>query len=326
MAVMSGDQVVHEDLSDELILADVRETPVTSRMRKGEKVKDILYSWPLENMGIRHTTPPPENADVGAFETDKEYRLYNRIQEFWRTPRVSKIAEKVTDSAGRWGKYNHQLTKKTKEQKRDIETVILSAQMAAEDDGHIGSRMMGFFAAINDGALPFTDPQTAIPAGFRTPTTQIYTGALTALTEAAFVDMLKSRFDSLGQTTELVLFAGSSLKRTISETFGRYMPDKPGFSVIVRTQTQAIDSRKYAAYGIDLYEGDFGTFEIVLVSFIPDAKWGIGLNMEYIQMRPLMFCEHDYLPYQGGGISGLIDSILGYEFGDPRGAFAIRAT
>jgi hypothetical protein len=326
MAVMAADQVVHEDLSDELILADVRETPVTSKMRKGEKVKDIIYSWPVETMGQRRTTPPPENADVGAFESDKEYRLWNRIQEFWRTPRVSKIAEKVTDSAGRWGKYNHQLTKKTKEQKRDIETVVLSAQMAAEDDGHVGARLMGLFGVVNDGTIPFTDPQTAIPAGFRTPTAQIYTGALTALTESIFVDVLKSRFDSLGQTTELCLYAGSSLKRQISETFGRYMPDKPGYTVVVRTQTEAIDSRKYAGYGIDLYEGDFGTFEIVLVQFLPDPKWGIGLNMEYIRMRPLMFCDHTYLPFQGGGTSGLIDSILGYEFGDPRGHFAIRAT
>jgi hypothetical protein len=70
MAVMAADQVVHEDLSDELILADVRETPVTSKMRKGEKVKDIIYSWPVETMGQRRTTPPPENADVGAFESD----------------------------------------------------------------------------------------------------------------------------------------------------------------------------------------------------------------------------------------------------------------
>jgi hypothetical protein len=328
MAVMAADQVVHEDLSDELILADVRETPITSRMRKGEKLKDMLFSWPVETMGQRHITPPPENADVGAFETDKEFRLYNRAQEFWRTPRVSKIAEKVTDPAGRFGKYNHQLTKKTKEQKRDIETVTASAQVSAEDDGHVGSRMLGLFHAINDGSLAnsFTDNQTIIPPNLRTPTAQIYTGALSALTEANFIDILKSRFDALGMTTELVLFAGSSLKRQISDTFGKYMPDKPGFTVVVRTQTEAIDSRKYAGYGIDLYEGDFGTFEIALVSFMPDAKWGLGLNMEYMQLRPLMFCDHDYLPYQGGGISGLIDSILGYEFGDPRAHFAIRAT
>lgn len=326
MAVMSYDQVVHEDLSDELILADVRETPVTSRMRKGEKLKDMLFSWPVETQGQRHTTPPPENADVKAFESDKEYRLYNRAQEFWRTPRVSKIAEKVSDSAGRFGKYNHQLTKKTKDQKRDIETVTCSAQVSAEDTGHVGSKMLGLFAAINDGSIPFTDNQTIIPSFLRTPTAQVYTGTLAALTEAAFKTILKSRFDSLGMTTELVLFAGSSLKQQISDTFGKYMPDKPGFTVIVRTEAQAIDSRKFAGYGIDLYEGDFGSFEIVLVSFMPDMKWGLGLNMEYIRMRPLMYCDHDYLPYQGGGISGLIDSILGYEYGDPRAHFAIRAT
>jgi hypothetical protein len=140
------------------------------------------------------------------------------------------------------------------------------------------------------------------------------------------VDILKNRFDQLGQTMELCLYAGSTLKRQISETFGRYMPDKPGFTVVVRTQAEAIDSRKFAGYGIDLYEGDFGTFEVVLVQWLPDQKWGLGLNMELIFMRPLMYCDHTYLPYEGGGTSGLIDSILGYEFGDPRTHFAIRAT
>jgi len=323
---MTANQVVHEDLSDALILADVRNTPFSSRIKKGNRLTNMLFSWTLTDMNGRKTTPPPENADVTAFESDQQNRVYNRGERFWRTPRVSVIADKVNDSAGNFGKYNEQVKKKIEEQKRDVEFCLLSDQDSNDDNGTVGSRFLGLGRVINDGTLAFGDAQTAIPAAYRTPAAQIYTGAIDALDESVFVGIMKSRYDLLGQTTELVLFAGSGLKAHISEFFGKYVPNKANYTVVVRTQAEAIDSRKFAAYGVDVYEGDFGTFEIVLCPFIADQYRGYGVNMDYVQMRQVMYCDHTELPYLGGGYSGLIDSILGWEFGDPRGHFKIAAT
>lgn len=331
-AVLSANEIVREDLSDALILADVRNTPVTSRMKKGDKLKNMLFSWSLEKLGARRSGGIPENKDVDAFESDQMTRIYGRGERFWRTPRVSVIAEKVNDVAGVTGsKYNWQVTKKIKDQKRDIENEMVSDQDSQDDNGVVGSKFMGLGRVINDttsvgasgAALTFGDAQTAIPVDYRTPTAQIYTGALASLGEPDFISILKSRYDNLGATTELSLFADSALKSHISEFFGKYKPNKDGFVVVVRSMSETIDSRKFPAYGIDLYEGDFGTFDITLVPFMPYTGRGYGLNMEYMSMRPLMYCDHTELPYQGGGISGLIDSILGYEFGDPRGHFKI---
>jgi Family of unknown function (DUF5309) len=321
---MTANQVVREDLSDALILSDVRNTPFTSRMRKGERLTNMLFSWTLEDMGARRTDPPPENADVNAFETDQQIRLYNRAQRFWRTPRVSVIAEKVNDTAGNFGKYVSQVKKKTEDQKRDIEYVLLSTQDSNDDTGIVGSRTLGIGQAINASAG--TDTQTIIPAAYRTPAAQIYSSTLTTFDEEDMIDILVNRYNSLGQTTELVLFAGSALKRRISQMFGKYKADVSGYTVVVRTVAEAIDSRKFQGYGISKYEGDFGSFEIVLVPFISDQKYGYLVNMDTVKMRPLMYADHTRLPYQGGGISGLIDSILGWEFGDPRGHAAIKAT
>jgi hypothetical protein len=325
-AVTTATEVVHEDLSDALILADVRNTPLSSRMKKGDRLVAMFFSWPVEKMGNRLTTPPAENADVAAFEGDVETRIYNRAERFWRTPRVSVISERVNKTAGDFGKIAHQVTKKVKDQKRDIEFVLLSSQDSNDDTGAVGSRFLGLARVINDGTLTFSDPQTAIPTDYRTPTAQIYTGTLVNFTEDNFLAIMKSRYDNLGQTTELLLFVGSSLKNQISTYFGKYTPNRTNFTTVVRTEQQAIDSRRFAAYGIDMYEGDFGSFEIVLTPFIEDQKWGYGVNMDYLSMRPLMYCDVTELPYQGGGESRLIDSILGYEFGDPRGHFKIAAT
>ena len=323
-AVTTATEIVHEDLSDALILADVRNTPLTSRMKKGPKLTNMLYSWPVEVLGARNTTPPAENADVSAFEGDIETRIYNRAERFWRTPRVSIISEKVNETAGDFGRYSHQVTKKIKDQKRDIEYTILSTQDSNDDTGAVGARYLGLAHVINDGTLfPFTDNQTVIPATYRTPTAQIYSGSLAAFTEDNFVAIMKSRFDNLGQTTELLLFAGSSLKNQISTYFGKYTPNRANFTTVIKTEQEAISSRRFAGYGIDLYEGDYGSFEIVLTPFIFDQKWGYGVNMDYLVMRPLMYCDVSPLPYQGGGMSGLVDSIVGYEFGDPRGHFAL---
>jgi hypothetical protein len=326
-AVLSTNQVVHEDLSDALILSDVRNTPLVSRMAKGDKLKSMLYSWTAENFDGRKTIPPAENADVSAFEGDSQTRLYNRGERFWRTPRVSVIADRVNDSAGDFGKYNHEIKKFIEEQKRDVEFCLLSDQDSNDDTGAVGARFLGLGRVINDGViLTFGDAQTAIPAGMRTPLAQIYTGTVATMDEATFIAILKARYDSLGATSDLVLFVGSALKAQMSAYFGRYVPNKTNYTVIVRTTAEAIDSRKYAGYGIDYYEGDFGGFEIVLAPFIADQNRGYGLNMNSMRLRPLMYCDHTTLPYQGGGSSGLIDSILGYEFGDPRGHFAIRGT
>lgn len=324
-AVMSANQVVHEDLSDALILSDVKNTPFLSRVAKGEKLKSMLFSWPAENLDGRKTVPPPENADVSVFEGDAQTRLYNRGERFWRTPRVSVIADRVNDSAGQFGKYNHEIKKFIAEQKRDIEFCILSDQDSNDDTGAVGARFLGLGRVINDGTLAFADAQTAIPAGMRTPAAQIFTGAIGTLDEAAFIALMKTRYDALGQQAEQLLFAGSGLKAQISAFFGRYVPNKTNYTVIVRTMSEAIDSRKYAGYGIDVYEGDFGTFEIVLTPFIADQYRGYGMAMDGVRLRPLMYCDHVELPYMGGGYSGLVDSILGYEFGDPRMHFKIAA-
>lgn len=322
--VNSASSVRTEDLSPALIMSDVRNTPVTSRMKKGEQLKDMIFSWPAEKMGARRAGGIPENKDVDAFEGDAQSKLYNRAERFWRTPRVTIIAEKVIRNVDESkGRYNKQVTKKIKEQKRDIEWEIVSDQESTEDNGVTGDKFKGLGRVINDGTLPFTDVPTTIPAGFRTPAAQIYSGTLANFSEANLRTMLQSRYDSLGATTELAFFVASGLKARISEYFGQYKADKAGYTIVARTQSSNVDSRKLNLQGIDVIEGDFGTIEIVLVPFMPTNLRGYGLDMDQVVMRPLMYCDHTELPYQGGGRSGLIDSILGYEFGDPRGHFKI---
>lgn len=319
-ALTTANQVIREDLSRALILIDMKKTIFFSRLKKGPKLKALELSFGVESMGARRTAPIPENMDVDAFEGDENKKLWNRAQKFWRTPRVSTEMERIIDNLNETkGRYNEQVKKKTTEQKRDIETVMLSDQDSQEDRGIKGAgyAMMGMGRVINDGTLAWADTLTAIPADWRTPAAQIYTGTLADLDEDDFKGILKSIADNTGSINEFTLFAGSTLKTHISDNFGNYRPNKDGYTVVVRTQTQAVDKRKFMAAVVDIYEGELGIFDVEWAQYLPSTKRGYLVDMDNMSLRPGFYLDHSKLPYQGGGESGLIESILSYEYGAP---------
>lgn len=328
--VMTADQVRHEDLGDSLILADDRNVTFLPRVRKGPKMKASPYGWGVEKSNQRRTAPVPEGIDVYAFEGDTAGKLYNRKQKWWRTPMVTTEAEELGGTLGASQQYSGQKAKKIREQSFDVETVLLSDQDAAEDRGvkDQGEALMALGRAINDGtsvgangiALTFSDQQTAIPQAYRTPTAQIYSGYLVAndgvtplFTEKNLNDILRGRHDQLGGTAELSFFVGTLLKAHLSENFGRYVPNKTGFTTVIRMTRESQTLTK----GIDVFEGDNGTVDITQCSFMPFTTRGYGLDMTKVQLRPLFYLRHSMLPYQGAGLEGLIETILGLEFGNP---------
>lgn len=343
-AVTTTDQIVREDLSDAFLNMDERMTTLLSRLKRGDQLKGPLYSWEIEKYDGRRTQGVPENKDADSFESNKQFRLWNRYMKFWRTPHVTMESNTINVAPADFGKYTKEVANKTKEQQRDVETRLLTDDISRDDDGIIGREFYGLGRVVNDGvsvgsagtALPFSDPQTVIPPEFRTPTAQIYVGALTNLTvatgditivfdEEKLISMLASRFDNLGQTTELSCFCDSVLKRHFSRFFGKYQANVKGGTAIIRTETEAIAAKKWAGYGVDLLETDFGPVDINLVSFMPKrpdgslSGRGYFLDMSALKIRPSgLFMTHTELADGGAGPRGLIQSILGYEYGDPR--------
>src|SRR4051812_16927460 len=97
MAGVDSESQIHvEDFSQELIMADMRKTVVSTRMRKGEPLENMEYSWPVEKMAQRRKGGVPEGKDVGEFEgTPPQKKLWNRAEKWWRTPHISKEQQVV---------------------------------------------------------------------------------------------------------------------------------------------------------------------------------------------------------------------------------------
>ena len=338
IGVTSADQVVREDLSNLFINIDKRTTTYTSRLKRGDQVENVkIYSWAVESYDGRMTEGIPENKDVDAFESDKQQQLYMRTQKFWRRPHVTVEANTVNRAPADFGKYNKQVVKKTEEQKRDIEQRLLSDGDSRDDDGLIGREFMGLGRFVNDAvsvgvagaALTFTDSQTAIPVAYRTPTAQIYVGNLTTGTALTFDGdtingMLQSRFDSFGPAPEFSGFVDALLKRHFTK-IERYVKTVANYTAIQQRYNEPFSSPRYIDYGSDLWDSDFGAIDINLVSWAPrtsaNALSGRGyfLDMSNMYLRPSgLFLTHQAQEDKGAGPRGLIQSILGPQYGDPR--------
>jgi hypothetical protein len=338
VGVTSADQVVREDLSNLFINIDKRQTPYTSRLKRGENIENVkLFSWAIEGYDGRMTEGIPENKDVDAFESDKQQQLYGRSQKFWRRPHVTVEVNTINRAPADFGKYSKQVNKKTEEQKRDIELRLLSDGDSRDDDGLIGREFMGLGRFVNDGtsvgvagaALTFTDSQTAIPVAYRTPTAQIYVGALTTSGVITFTGetintMFQNRFDSFGVSPEFSAFVDGLFKRHMTKV-EKYQANMTGFTVIQQRYNYDFANKRYIDYGADIWESDFGSIDINLVSWAPrtsaNALSGRAyfLDMSNMYLRPSgLFLTHQSQEDKGAGPRGLIQSIVGPQYGDPR--------
>ena len=257
-AVTTADQVVREDLSNVFINLDQRETPFLSRLKRGEDLNNVkLFSWALEKYDGRQIVGIPENKDVDEFETDLQSQLYNRSQKFWRRPHVTVEANTINKAPADFGKYNKQVVKKVREEKRDMEQRLLSDADSRDDDGVTGREFMALGRFVNDAvsvgvsgaALTFTDTQTAIPADWRTPTAQIYVGALYVLSSAVVSDitfnedtingMIQNKWDALGSSGTLSGFVDAALKRHLGRVF-RYAKNLTNYTPLNRLPGQTV--------------------------------------------------------------------------------------
>ena len=331
--VTTQNQVRVEDLSRASETLDQRATPFWQALKTGKRLENhLLYGQAVDKMGKRRKPGVPERQDVKGYEGDDSKKLYQRGARFQRTPAVSTEAQELNNRMGASNEkaYNEQVTKKIKENKRDIDYYCLGDDEARDDDGKDGYRFRALGRHINDGTkgaatstamdgatMGFTDQQTTIPAEFRTPSAQIYTGTLAAFEEATFKAMLQSRYNRTGVSAKFVLWAASGLKSHIDDNFGKYVADKAGYSPVVSNNVTT-QQGKVMASTVDVWQGPYGTITVELEPWMPTTTRGYGIDMEDVEKRLLYLARHTEHPDLGGGKRGLIDSIVSGWWGDPR--------
>lgn len=297
---------------------------------KGEEPTNPLMTWQADSYLEPSITGVVEDADRVDFENHSARKtLQGRIQIVERAPKVSRVAQNVSNVAGvgRKKEFAKAVAKAITVAKRDIECRILCQDESQEDNGIVGFETRGLFSWISSTA----QSDLPVPAEFLTPAASIISGSWAggAVTEAAVREtVLGSIWDQTGVMGNFQMVVGRQLKAAITG-WTIYQPNLASNTVIRTFQNE--DTNVLRAC-VDRIEGDFGTIELRLSPWLRrDLDLSVTANNDIAQRSGLIF-DVDMLEIrynerpnfrafedQGGGPRGLVEAIWGLVVFNPKG-------
>ena len=205
-------------------------------------VSNRIFDWQSESLPNVNTS----NAQLEGFELSRSagtstVRLSNTTQISSRDATVSGSQE-AADAAGKKSEMSHQMAIASKALKRDMESIICSAQAraAGNDTTARTTRSLEHWITSNvsygaTGANPVSE------------TAALTDGTLRTLTETMFNDRLQAAYEAGAEPK--VALVGPALKRKISAFTGR-------------SGSQIPISRGEVVNSVDVYRSDFGDIKI----------------------------------------------------------------
>lgn len=351
------------DLMDQLTIVDAKETPFLAMVPKDSAATNILFEWPVDKeLTPGHNAQKDGNdvthsntaADSDFDNAQEDYAVIsNRVQWFRRQALVGKLAQDVQNQAGVRDQYAYAVTKKLLQIRRDMECRFCADDLTYNSGANTlynSDVVTGSSSAANRTRAvgSFIDASTSgIDSDFRTPAASIESSATSAnLTESAVSDVLQSQYEQTGVIKSQTLLCGPNLKKRFKDftqtQFGSDATTAVAQASIMRTYSKSLDDRKILST-VDVYEGDFGTLELVpslwlrynfsdgleatgqtqdnqsswkAYGYVMDWNlWGLRFNQQP-QVMPL--------PDQGGGPRFCVDAIAGLACKNPLAAAAFK--
>ena len=239
-----------EDLSDIIYNISPTDTPFMSSIGK-EKASGTLHEWQTDALATAAANAQVEGDEITFNAVTPTVRINNQTQISRKSVIVSGTQDTV-NSAGRNNELAYQISKSSKELKRDMEVVLTANQSRAAGGAAAARTLAGLTSWIQantsvgtNGANGQTNPGGG---AVDTPGTLRTDGTQRAFTEAQLKDVVKQCWDNGGDPSMIML--GSFNKQKLS-----------GFTGGSTKMTQADDKRLVAA--IDIYESDFGSMTVV---------------------------------------------------------------
>ena len=236
-----------EDLSDIIYSISPTDTPFMSNIGKN-KATAVYHEWQTDALAAAASNNHQIEGDEVAFNAMvATTRVGNRTQISRKSVIVSGTLESVS-KAGRNNEMAYQISKASKELKRDMETTLLLNQAPVTGNDTTARKLAGIETWIeaNTNHASAGSPTPADPTGDGTDVRVV--GTQRAFTEAQLKDVVKKCWDSGGDPSMIML--GSFNKQKLS-----------GFTGGSTKMSQATDKTLVAA--IDIYESDFGSMTVV---------------------------------------------------------------
>ena len=233
-----------EDLSDIIYSISPTDTPFMSGIGKS-KGTAVLHEWQTDALAAAASDNYQIEGDEISFAAPTATtRLGNRMQISRKSVIVSSTLDSVS-KAGRNNELAYQISKASKELKRDMETSLTANQAPAAGDDSNARKLAGLESWIktnsDKGGGSGADPGTS-GTNARTDGTQ------RAFTESQLKSVIKKCWDQGGDPSMIML--GSFNKQVLS-----------GFTGGSTRFDPAENKRLVAA--VDVYESDFGALTVV---------------------------------------------------------------
>jgi hypothetical protein len=245
---------MREDLSDVIYNISPTDTPFMSSIGK-TKATAVLHEWQTDSLAAATLSNfAVEGATASDATMSPTTRVGNRTQIAQKTVKISGTLQSV-DKAGRKSEKAYQLAKASAEIKRDMETSLLSNQIAANGDSTTARKLGGLQAWLNSNYSGGTDG-VAGSLG----TTARVNGTNRTFTEALLQSVVRQTYASGGNPK--VLMVNPAHKQTVSAFAGiaaqRFMAPSNSPTTIVAAA--------------DVYMSDFGTISVVPNRFMTSTN------------------------------------------------------
>ena len=313
-----------EDLLDLLTRVDEKATPFMSLVNKGATPRNTYIEWPVDIYDAPSLGGTVDGSDVSSYENHAANRalLSSYLQTFRRTAQVSRLAQEVSDVAGVSDEIAEAIAKKGVELLRDMEATCLSDQEHQADDGSDPYLLRGLGVWIRDTTNIGAQTSHQVPAAYRPAAGQYITTATASLTETSIQSLLQTIWSSTGMMGDYKLLCDATLRRAFTD-FTRTIATA-GYSS--RNFDFAGDAKK-VSNSTTIFEGDFGTVEVIADNFIgynaagtsQTAGRGYLLDMDKIDLRINKNPAVEKFEDRGGGERFLIEARAALQVRNPIG-------
>ena len=313
-----------EDYSDLLAIADYRNTPFTSVVKKSTAPTNPRFDWTVDNYSAPTTAGVVDGVDVSDFADQfaNRAKLFNYVQKVWRNPKVSGMTQDISDMPGATNPIQAAVAKALIEIKRDVEATCLSSNDGAVDDGAAPYKTAGLGTWISTAG----GTVVTVPSAYRPASAQIITTATASLDEDTDLQgILTAIFDAVGgMGMNYTLLCGSVLRRRVTAMTRTTSAGTTNTQNKVRAFNQSAVSATVES-STTTFKGDFGDLNVVSSSWIGlsgstvDTDRGYVLDMDKIHLRYNERPTVNPLPDLGGGPRRSVTCTFGLQVDNPKG-------
>jgi hypothetical protein len=289
-----------EDLIDMIWNISPTDTPVCSHIER-VSADAVTHEWQEDDLETPANNSTAEGADATYAAITPTVRRQNQTQIARKTFSISDTQEKVK-KAGRRSEIRYQSLLKGKALRKDVEISIIENPTYTTGATRVTKGLRGFIVSNNSlGA-------TGVAPAF--PNTAPTDGTLRTFTEAILRAGVLAQYNSGGNADALVL--APTMKQTMSGSFvgngTRY----------VKSETKKL----VAAY--DIYESDFGDFEIIPNRCMSRTREAYLLEWDMLALAVLRDMETEELARVGSARNFMMETEYALEVRNEGAHAALR--